>query len=142
MSFFLTPTESASKLKEKTIYKKGGVSVSLKILKYDPWLKPYKKDLQLRAENLEKKIQSLLPKGETLETFASGHQYFGFHKTQSGWFYREWAPAAEKLYLTGDFCNWERYAYPMEKKKNGVFELFLSLNSPLWRLKRCLFGTL
>ena len=97
----------------------------MKILKYDPWLKPYKKDLALRAESLEKKIKSLLPSGETLETFASGHKFFGFHKTATGWFYREWAPAADKLYLTGDFCNWERYAYPMEKKNNGIFELFL-----------------
>jgi hypothetical protein len=52
----------------------------------------------------------------SLSDFANAHRYFGFHKTGSGWVYREWAPGAETMYLTGDFCGWDRHAYPMEKK--------------------------
>ena len=99
--------------------------MALKILRYDPWLKPYENDLKLRMSALEEKLKVLLPSGESLDDFATGHLYFGFHKTRDGWFYREWAPGAEKMYLTGDFCHWDRYAYPMERKENGVFEMFL-----------------
>ena len=34
---------------------------------------------------------------EALKEFASGYLYFGFHKGKDGWYYREWAPAADKL---------------------------------------------
>jgi len=97
----------------------------MKILSCDPLLKKYRKDLMLREQLLEDTLKRLLPEGGTLSDFATGHLYFGFHKTEAGWYYREWAPGADKLYLTGDFCQWDRYAYPMEKKENGVFELFI-----------------
>ena len=29
------------------------------------------------------------------------------------------------MYLTGDFCGWDRHAVPMEKQENGVFSVFL-----------------
>ena len=96
-----------------------------KILDYDPALLPYRADFDLRSARYQQKLAELLPEGRTLSDFASGSAYFGFHKTADGWYYREWAPAAEKLYLTGDFCNWDRHAWPMEKRGNGVFELFL-----------------
>ena len=95
------------------------------IFRYDPLLKAYEKDFDLRRENFEKKKQALLKDCANLAEFASGHLYFGFHKEKDGWWYREWAPAAEKVYLTGDFCNWDRHAYPMEKGENGVFSIFL-----------------
>ena len=96
-----------------------------KILKIDPYLKPYGKDFDLRKENYEKKKAELLSQGQTLREFANAHNYFGFHKEKEGWIYREWAPAADKLYITGDFCNWQRYACPMEKLPGGVFEAVL-----------------
>ena len=97
----------------------------MKIFSCDPLLKKYRSDLLLRKQLLENTLERLRPEGGSLADFATGHLYFGFHKTEDGWYYREWAPGADKLFLTGDFCNWDRYAYPMEKKENGVFELFL-----------------
>ncbi len=96
-----------------------------KIFQFDPYLKPFRKDFDLRMENYRSKLQELVKPGQTLSDFANAHHYFGFHQTQRGWYYREWAPAAQELYLTGDFCNWDRYAYPMKKGKNGEFSLFL-----------------
>ena len=95
------------------------------IFKTDPQLKPFEQDLDLRMDNYRSKKEALVGKSGLLSEFANGHKYFGFHKEDGGWYYREWAPAAEKLYLTGDFCGWDRYAYPMEKEENGVFSLFL-----------------
>ena len=96
-----------------------------RILKNDPALAPFEKDIQLRMENYRQKKAELLANGQSLADFASGYLYFGFHKTQGGWYYREWAPGADKLFLTGDFCGWDRYAHPMQRKENGIFELFL-----------------
>ena len=96
-----------------------------KILTYDKNLQAFEKDFDLRMERYEKKKKELLSNGGTLADFANGSDYFGFHKTKDGWYYREWAPAADNLWLTGEFCNWDRQAHPMKKLDNGVFELFL-----------------
>ena len=50
--------------------------------------------------------KALLGEKKSFNDFANGHHFFGFHKTDDGWYYREWAPAAEALYLIGDFNNW------------------------------------
>ena len=102
-----------------------------RILRLDPYLAPYETDIELRIENYKKKKKELLKKGECLSDFANGYKYFGFHKTDNGWTYREWAPAADRMYLTGDFCAWDIIACPMHKKDNGVFEIFL--DAPLLR---------
>ena len=99
--------------------------MTYKLLKNDPQLRPFAHDIDLRMTNYEKKKAELLTSAASLSDFANGHRYFGFHLQDSGWYYREWAPAAERMYLTGDFCNWERYAHPMKKLEDGVFELFL-----------------
>ena len=96
-----------------------------KIFEIDPNLLNYRSDIELRMNNYNRKKAELVGDGRTLAEFANGHLYYGFHKTNDGWIYREWAPGAERMYLTGDFCNWDRYAYPMEKKDGGVFELYI-----------------
>ena len=102
--------------------KKNNVS---KILKIDPYLEPFKTDIELRASLFEKKRQELLGKNRSIVDFASGYEYFGIHPTDEGWVYREWAPAAEKMYFTGDFNNWNTESHPMQRLENGVFEIFL-----------------
>ena len=56
---------------------------------------------------------------------ANGYEYFGFHRTKDGWVYREWAPAAQEMYLTGDFNGWDVKACPMRRLSGGVFEVYL-----------------
>jgi len=99
--------------------------VKRRLLTVDPLLKPYEKDLQLRMENYRERKKAILNEGQTLLDFANGHLYFGVHRTDNGWVYREWAPGAEAMYLTGDFNGWNRTACPMTKGENGVFEVFL-----------------
>ncbi|MBR2615064.1 MAG: alpha amylase C-terminal domain-containing protein [Clostridia bacterium] len=97
----------------------------MKILSYDPYLQPYEEKLEERLQAFERKKHTLLGKGRSLAAFANGHLYFGFHRTREGWVYREWAPGADALFLTGDFCGWDTTAHPMEKGENGVFTLHL-----------------
>ena len=59
-----------------------------KILQYDPYLKPYEKEFDLRAERLKNKLQELLPQGQSLWDFANGYEYFGLHQSPAGRYYR------------------------------------------------------
>lgn len=95
------------------------------ILDIDPWLSNYRNDLKLRMDNLETKRRLLLGKEGTLSDFANGHHYYGFHRTKTGWVYREWAPSAHLLFLVGDFNNWQRYTHPLHRNEHGDWEIRL-----------------
>lgn len=96
-----------------------------KIIEKDPALKHFEGDINMRMERYEKKKKQLLGDSKTLKEFANAHKYFGFHRQNGGWVYREWAPGADKLYLTGDFNDWNWTATPLKKLDNGNWELFL-----------------
>ena len=100
--------------------------MSYKILEIDPYLKDFEKDIDLRMKNYLTKRSELLGKRKKLSTFANGHKFFGFHRTKSGWVYREWAPAADAVFLTGDFNGWEPFSHPLNRLENGIFEIELS----------------
>ena len=65
--------------------------------------------------------------GGNLVQFANGHNYFGLHREDGSWVFREWAPNAESLYLVGDFCRWGAdKAYAMTRiDDDGQWELHL-----------------
>ncbi len=95
------------------------------IFKLDPLLTHYRSDLELREQNYLRKKSELLAPGQRLTDFANGYLFFGFHHVDGGWYYREWAPGASEMYLTGDFNGWDRRSCPMTRKDGGVFEVFL-----------------
>ena len=103
-----------------------------KIFERDPFLLPYKQDIELRMENYAKTKKALLKKGESLTDFANAHEYFGFHKQKNGWIYREWAPNASQLYLTGDFNDWQWTTHPLKRLENGVWEIFIKGSKTLY----------
>ncbi len=103
-----------------------------KIFEYDPYLLPFEADINQRMENYKNKRRELLRGGKNLRDFANGHEYFGFHKTNDGWVYREWAPAADELYLVGDMNGWNRSSHKLSCIGNGVFEIFLSGKDALY----------
>ena len=96
-----------------------------KILERDPALRAYEGDINLRMERYEGKKAQLLQGNASLKDFANAHSWYGFHKLADGWVYREWAPAADQLYLTGDFNGWKWTETPMNRLDNGNWELFL-----------------
>ena len=101
------------------------VHTKSKILEIDPYLVPFEKDINLRTELFLSKKKELLNGSRKIKSFANGYNYFGFHRTPTGWVYREWAPAADQMYLTGDFNNWEIESCPMTRLENGIFEVHL-----------------
>lgn len=94
-----------------------------RMIEIDPYLEPYEADLALRMNNFVSKKHELVGVRGKLSGFANGYKYFGFHRTRNGWVYREWAPAAEAMYLTGDFNQWNTTDCPMKRLENGVFEV-------------------
>ena len=106
--------------------------MSYKIFEYDPALIPYRADILLRMDNYAKKKKALVGEDGHLCDFANGHEYFGFHRTEDGWVYREWAPAAEAVFLTGDMNGWETPGLRLNALGDGIFEIFLSGRDALY----------
>ncbi|MCK4661445.1 MAG: alpha amylase C-terminal domain-containing protein [Bacteroidales bacterium] len=100
---------------------------SLKIVKNDPWLEPYNNIISNRikfAYNKEKELTG----NNSLSDFATGYLYFGLHREDNLWVFREWAPNAVKIYLIGNFNNWEeKDEFRFQEKDNGIWELKLPL---------------
>jgi 1,4-alpha-glucan branching enzyme len=105
------------------------------ILDIDPWLQPFQGDIELRMNRYKGLRQHLIGSNGSFREFASGHQFFGFHRTENGWIYREWAPAAEALYLTGDFNGWDRTSHPLERR-DGYWAIELPGADTLKHLSR------
>ena len=95
------------------------------LIQDDGWLKPYERAIIERIEGAKKKESELAGAGSLYE-FASGHLYYGLHKTDKGWVMREWAPNATYIYLIGSFNNWqEQKKYEFKPLPHGNWELNL-----------------
>jgi len=104
----------------------------LRILELNPQLRPFEGDINLRMHLYHSTKARLLANGGTLKDFANAHHYFGIHHFAGKWVYREWAPNAHQLYLTGEFNNWNQTSHPMKRLENGVWELELEGDNALW----------
>ena len=102
----------------------------LKIIKNDPWLEPHSSAIEGRHNYYLKRLSNITNNGEiTLSDFSTGYLYFGLHKTNEGWIFREWAPNATEIFLVGTFNNWQKLeAYRLQREENGVWEVRLPIN--------------
>jgi len=100
------------------------------IVQEDPWLEPYSQIISLRHEAVKKKKEQLAQNTGSLKNFASGHLYYGLLETGNGWVFREWAPNATKIFLLGEFNNWEESeAYQLARIESGNWEIYLPKES-------------
>lgn len=100
-----------------------------KLVQGDKWLEPFSETIINRIQEADEKEKELVGDGALVD-FASGHKYFGIHKTNDGWVIREWAPNATFIYLVGTFNNWgENKAYTFLRLENGVWELKLKADT-------------
>ncbi len=97
-----------------------------KIMKIDPWLQNYASDIRLRMDRHAEVRRTLLGDLADLTSFANGYMYYGIHRTETGWVYREWAPGADEMHLIGDFNEWNRESHPMRRvDAGGTWEILL-----------------
>ena len=104
---------------------------TLNLIKSDPWLEPYAAAITGRHQYAMDKEAELTNGGkQTLSDFASGYLYFGLHRTDKGWTFREWAPNATHIYMVGTFNNWEeKEEYSLKRLQNGNWEINLPANA-------------
>ena len=99
---------------------------SLKIIKDDPWLAPFAPAIEGRHQQALNMMKTLTGGSNNLSDFANGYLYFGLHKTDTGWTFREWAPNATDIYLIGNFSQWkEMPQYQLSPIGLGVWEIKL-----------------
>ncbi len=95
----------------------------------DPWLEPYRDALRKRYDGFRRKLAEIEAAVGSLEAMSRGHEYFGLTRGeqagQPGVWYREWAPGAQALFLTGDFNDWNRRRQPLVCDGFGVWSIFL-----------------
>ena len=103
----------------------GRLEAPYEITSIDPWLAPHAGDIELRMNRFKEKRWQIAEAAPTLTEFANGAMYFGFHRTEDGWVFREWLPGADDVCLTGDFNDWNKESHPLTKGENGVWEITL-----------------
>ena len=103
-----------------------------RLLELNPQLQEFAGDIDLRMSIYNATKQRLLTQDQTLSDFANGHQYYGFHHVDGGWYYREWAPSAEQLYLEGEFNGWNKTSHPLTRVDNENWEIYLPGDDALW----------
>lgn len=98
------------------------------LIQNDPWLSPYVEDINNRIDRFKNRKAAIVKNYGSLQKFAEAYNYFGlnFSAKENGWWYREWAPGAQALFLTGEFNNWDKSSHPLTKNEHGVWEIFVA----------------
>ncbi len=100
----------------------------LRMVKDDPWLEPVAGELGYRRRLYLDRLAEMERGAGSLVDFANGYRWFGFQRDDAakGWWFREWLPGAQDVYLFGEFNGWQRTEVPLEKGADGVWTVFLS----------------
>ena len=103
-------------------------SKSPRLIELDPWLQQAEGEILARHDRFVSKLHYIEQISGNIEQFANVYEYMGFHfiPSENCWVYREWAPGAHGLFLTGDFNSWNQYAHPLQRKDNGIWEIKLN----------------
>ena len=92
----------------------------------DSWLKPFIETIEKRHhKSLARELE--LRGDFSIVDFAKGHHYYGLHKEPGRWIFREWAPNADEIFITGVFNGWqEENEYRLKKiNEAGDWEIIL-----------------
>ena len=92
----------------------------------DQWLNPFTGVIENRYRKcVAKEIE--LTGDRSLSDMASGHHYYGLHREKDQWVFREWAPNATSIYITGTFTGWKEQSEFKLKKLNidGDWEIIM-----------------
>ncbi len=73
----------------------------------DPYLAPFKTVIRSRCEKARADLD-ILKGGRSWHKIARYHNFFGLHRENSGWIFREWAPNATAIYIATQANHWEK----------------------------------
>ena len=106
----------------------GGAEVP-GLVRRDGYLRPHADAIRLRMERAAVRRERLPA------DIDRGHEQFGFVRGEdargrAGWWYREWAPAAEGLALVGELNGWDGSAHPLDRGDYGQWSIFVADDDP------------
>jgi 1,4-alpha-glucan branching enzyme len=109
---------------------KPGRILPPKLVRNDPYLKPYTRQIAERLSLVREKVAAFTADGRDLKNMALGHLHYGLHRQEKFWMLREWAPGARAVYLVGECNNWKiSNAFICKRAINGDWELRLPLDT-------------
>ena len=113
---------------------------SLAKLSDDPLRIPFAEILERRRIAAEKTACKICGNNRTLAQAADDHNFFGLHFEKDYAVFREYAPNARSIVLTGDFSDWKiDEKYQLAPLDNGVWEgKFPRDIFPAERITKCL----
>ncbi|MCF8373334.1 MAG: alpha amylase C-terminal domain-containing protein [Bacteroidales bacterium] len=99
----------------------------LPIVINDPWLEPVAREVFERNQRFRDRLQEIEKEHGSLSKFADAYKNLGINSDskKKAWVYREWAPKAQSLFLTGDFNDWDPESHPLQQGDDGIWEIIL-----------------
>ena len=93
----------------------------------DPWLADAEPVLRARQVRLREALTYIRAADGSLKSHALLHTRLGLHRDgiRKGWWYREWAPGAQQLWLMGDFNFWNPEEIPLVRLAGGYWEVLV-----------------
>ncbi len=90
----------------------------------DPWLNPYKAAIEARKQRILAARDTVCAAAGKLYDAANNHLFYALHREEGCWVFREWAPNASAIYLTGDFNGWKKSPeYALRDVGGGNWEI-------------------
>ena len=98
----------------------------LKLVEEDKLLKPFAGIIEKRHQQVLAMEREFTYRTTRLSDSCNSYLYYGLHRTNEGWVFREWAPNATAIYLLGEFNEWRKHPdYALTKVGDGNWEIKL-----------------
>ena len=98
----------------------------LKLVEDDKLLKPFAGIIEKRHRQALAMEREFTYRTTRLSDSCNSYLYYGLHRTNEGWVFREWAPNATAIYLLGEFNEWRKHPdYALTKVGDGNWEIKL-----------------
>ncbi len=102
----------------------------LKLVEEDKLLKPFAGIIEKRHQQVLAMEREFTYRTTRLSDKCNSYLYYGLHRTNEGWVFREWAPNATAIYLLGEFNDWRKHPdYVLTKVGDGNWEIKLPLGA-------------
>ena len=110
----------------------GNPTKKLPLIERDDWLLPVERELTARYESYLQALGEIEKSAGSIVDYANGYRYFGWQRDEAleGWWFREWLPGAQDVYLLGDFNGWQRTSLkPIKNNKNSFCKAAVNISS-------------
>ncbi len=106
--------------------------MNLKFIENDSLLEPFRYTIEQRYRNFILREVGFTENRRKLSEAFNSYLYYGMHRSEKEWIFREWAPHATAIYLIGDFSDWQKKEeFRLKSLEYGNWELCM----PAERLK-------